>query len=87
MISHAQGLGELDQDLAAEECGEIFDTAADTLEYIWEVVRPFSVLYVSSHGYQNLQGRVIKEANIPGSRALGETEIPQLQAHYMYILV
>lgn len=35
MIIHAQGLGELDQKLAAEECGEIFDTAADTLEYIW----------------------------------------------------
>lgn len=34
MISHAQGLGKLDQDLAAEECGEIFNTAADTLEYI-----------------------------------------------------
>lgn len=26
-----------------------------------------------------LKARVIKEPNIPGSRALGETEIPQLQ--------
>lgn len=49
-----------------------------------EVVCPFSVLCVPSHGCQNPQGRVIKEPNIPGSIALGETEIPQLQAHYPY---
>ncbi len=32
-----------------------------------EVVCPFSVLCVPSHGCQNPQSRVIKEPNIPGS--------------------
>lgn len=80
-MSHAQGLGELDQDSAAEECGENGNTAARLWGTYAEVVRSFSVFCVSSHGYQNLQDRVQTDLNIPGFRDFEETEIPQLQLH------
>ena len=76
----AQGIRELDQELAAEEDEENFNPDADTRDYE-EVARSLPVFCVSSRGYQKLQGRLKKDAKIPGFKALEQTEIPQLQAH------
>lgn len=76
----AQGIRELDQELAAEEDEENFNPDADTRNYE-EVARSLPVFCVSSRGYQKLQGRLKKDPIIPGFKALEETEIPQLQAH------
>ena len=76
----AQGIRELDQELAAEEDEENFNPDADTRDYE-EVARSLPVFCVSSRGYQKLQGRLKKDAKIPGFTALEQTEIPQLQAH------
>ena len=80
MMSHVPGLGEPDQDSAAEECGENVNTPAKLWSTYAEIVRSFSLFCVSSHGHQNLQDRVQTDLNIPGSRD-SETEIPQLQLH------
>lgn len=76
----AQGIRELDQELAAEEDEENFNPDADTRNYE-EVARSLPVFCVSSRGYQKLQGRLKKDPIIPGFKVLEETEIPQLQAH------
>lgn len=76
----AQGIRELDQELAAEEDEENFNPDADTRNYE-EVARSLPVFCVSSRGYQKLQGRLKKDPNIPGFKTLEETEIPQLQTH------
>lgn len=82
----AQGIRELDQELAAEEDEENFNPDADTRSYE-EVARSFPVFCVSSRGYQKLQGRLKKDPDIPGFKALEETEIPQLQAHCKQLTV
>lgn len=82
----AQGIRELDQELAAEEDEEKFNPDADTRDY-GEVARSLPVFCVSSRGYQKLQGRLRKDSNIPGFKALEETEIPQLQAHCKQLTV
>ncbi len=76
----AQGIRELDQELAAEEDEENFDPEADSRDYE-EVARSLPVFCVSSRGYQKLQGRLRKDPTVPGFKTLKETEIPQLQAH------
>lgn len=82
----AQGIRELDQELAAEEDEENFNPDADTRNYE-EVARSLPVFCVSSRGYQKLQGRLKKDPNIPGFKALEETEIPQLQTHCKQLTV
>ena len=82
----AQGIRELDQELAAEEDEENFNPDADTRDYE-EVARSLPVFCVSSRGYQKLQGRLKKDPKIPGFKALEETEIPQLQAHCKQLTV
>lgn len=82
----AQGIRELDQELAAEEDEENFNPDADIRNYE-EVARSLPVFCVSSRGYQKLQGRLKKDPNIPGFKTLGETEIPQLQAHCKQLTV
>lgn len=82
----AQGIRELDQELAAEEDEENFNPDADTRNYE-EVARSLPVFCVSSRGYQKLQGRLKKDPDIPGFKALEETEIPQLQAHCKQLTV
>lgn len=82
----AQGIRELDQELAAEEDEENFNPDADTRDYA-EVARSLPVFCVSSRGYQKLQGRLRKDPKIPGFKALEETEIPQLQAHCKQLTV
>lgn len=44
----------------------------------------FSPSLVSSGGYQKIQGRVTKDPDIPGSKAMEETETPQLQAYCLH---
>lgn len=76
----AQGIKELDQELAAEDDEENFDPDADSRDYD-EVARSLPVFCVSSRGYQKLQGRLRKEPAVPGFKTVEETEMPQLQAH------
>ena len=76
----AQGIRELDQELAAEEDEENFDPDNDSRDYD-EVARSLPVFCVSSRAYQKLQGRLRKDPMVPGFKAIEETEIPQLQAH------
>lgn len=59
----AQGLRELDQELAAEDDEGNFNPDADTRNY--EVARSLPVFCVSSRGYQKLQGRLKKDPDIP----------------------
>lgn len=82
----AQGIRELDQEIASEENEEKFNPDADTRNYE-EVARSLPVFCVSSRGYQKLQGRLRKDPKIPGFSALEETEIPQLQAHCKQLTV
>ena len=76
----AAGIKELDQELAAEEDEENFNPDAEIRDYD-EVARGLPVFCVSSRGYQKLQGRLKKDADIAGFTNIEETEIPQLQAH------
>lgn len=76
----AQGIRELDQELAAEDDEENFNPDSDSRDYD-EVARSLPVFCVSSRAYQKLQGRLRKDPNVPGFKAIEETEIPQLQAH------
>lgn len=76
----AQGIRELDQEIAAEEDEENFNPDNDARDYD-EVARSLPVFCVSSRGYQKLQGRLRKDPKVPGFMTVEETEIPQLQAH------
>ena len=76
----AAGIKELDQELAAENDEENFDPDTEVRDY-QEVAKSLPVFCVSSRGYQKLQGRLRKDANIDGFATIDETEIPQLQAH------
>ncbi|EAW12439.1 uncharacterized protein ACLA_064100 [Aspergillus clavatus NRRL 1] len=76
----AAGVKELDQELAEEEDAANFNPDVDARDYD-KVAQSLPVFCVSSRGYQKLQGRLRKEADIPGFQTVEETEIPQLQAH------
>lgn len=76
----AQGIRELDMEIAAEEDEENFNPDSDARDYE-EVARSLPVFCVSSRGYQKLQGRLRKDPKVPGFVTVEETEIPQLQAH------
>ena len=76
----AQGIRELDMEIAAEEDEENFNPDSDARDYD-EVARSLPVFCVSSRGYQKLQGRLRKDPKVPGFVTAEETEIPQLQAH------
>lgn len=76
----AQGIRELDQEIAAEDDEENFNPDSDARDYD-EVARSLPVFCVSSRGYQKLQGRLRKDPKVPGFATVEETEIPQLQAH------
>lgn len=76
----AQGIRELDMEIAAEEDEENFNPDSDARDYE-EVARSLPVFCVSSRGYQKLQGRMRKDPKVPGFVTAEETEIPQLQAH------
>ena len=76
----AAGIKELDQELAAEEDEATFDPDTEVRDYD-QVARSLPVFCVSSRGYQKLQGRLRKDAAVPGFKSIEETGIPQLQAH------
>ncbi|KAI9789949.1 MAG: hypothetical protein M1835_001330 [Candelina submexicana] len=76
----AAGIKELDQELAMEDDEENFNPDVDVRDYD-EVARSLPVFCVSSRAYQKLQGRLKKEAAVPGFKDVEGTEIPALQAH------
>ncbi|TGO22096.1 hypothetical protein BPAE_0182g00030 [Botrytis paeoniae] len=76
----ATGIKELDMENAEEEDAENFNPDEDIRDYD-AVARSLPVFCVSSRAYQQLNGRLKKDAKIPGFRNVQETEIPQLQAH------
>lgn len=76
----AAGIKELDMENAEEEDAENFNPDEDMRDYD-AVARSLPVFCVSSRAYQQLNGRLRKDAKIPGFRAIEETQIPQLQAH------
>ncbi|KAF7899405.1 hypothetical protein EAE99_012326 [Botrytis elliptica] len=76
----ATGIKELDMENAEEEDAENFNPDEDIRDYD-AVARSLPVFCVSSRAYQQLNGRLKKDARIPGFRNVQETEIPQLQAH------
>ena len=76
----AAGIKELDQELAAERNEENFNPDDELRDYE-QVASSLPVFCVSSRAYQKLQGRLAKDAPVPGFRTVEETEIPQLQAH------
>ncbi|EMR86879.1 hypothetical protein ACHAPC_002340 [Botrytis cinerea] len=76
----ATGIKELDMENAEEEDAENFNPDEDIRDYD-AVARSLPVFCVSSRAYQQLNGRLKKDAKIPGFRNAQETEIPQLQAH------
>lgn len=76
----AEGIKEIDQELAAEEDDQSFDPDVEFRDYR-EVARQLKVFCVSSRGYQKLQGRLRKDTSVAGFKKLEETEIPQLQRH------
>ncbi|MCJ1312890.1 hypothetical protein MMC25_006566 [Agyrium rufum] len=77
----ASGIKELDQELAEEADEENFNPENEIRDYD-EVARSLSVFCVSSRGYQKLKGRLTKDPDVPGFKAVEETEIPQLQEHF-----
>ncbi|TGO46555.1 hypothetical protein BCON_0318g00050 [Botryotinia convoluta] len=76
----ATGIKELDMENAEEEDAENFNPDEDIRDYD-AVARSLPVFCISSRAYQQLNGRLKKDATIPGFRNVQETEIPQLQAH------
>ncbi|KAG4025453.1 hypothetical protein MFRU_058g00360 [Monilinia fructicola] len=76
----AAGIKELDNINAEEEDEENFDPEDEIRDYE-AVARSLPVFCVSSRAYQQLNGRLQKDAKIPGFRHVEETEIPQLKAH------
>lgn len=76
----AQGIKELDQEIAAEDDEENFNPDIEVRDYE-EVARSLPVFCVSSRGYQKLQGRFRKDTAVPGFKTLEETQMPQLQEH------
>ena len=76
----AQGIKELDQDIAAEEDGYNFNPEQEVRNYE-EVARSLPVFCVSSRGYQKLKGRLRKDPAVSGFQTVDDTEIPQLQDH------
>ncbi|ESZ90745.1 hypothetical protein SBOR_8879 [Sclerotinia borealis F-4128] len=76
----AAGIKELDNINAEEEDEENFDPENEIRDYD-AVAQSLPVFCVSSRAYQQLNGRLQKDAKIPGFRDVEETEIPQLKAH------
>ncbi|KAJ8060176.1 hypothetical protein OCU04_010521 [Sclerotinia nivalis] len=76
----ATGIKELDMENTEEEDAENFNPDEDIRDYD-AVARSLPVFCVSIRAYQQLNGRLRKDAKIPGFRNVQETEIPQLQAH------
>lgn len=59
MISHAQGLAELDQELAAEECVEKFSIRVDTGRYSGVHMGRLCVLFQSPM-YRRMDTKTLK---------------------------
>ncbi|KAF1918118.1 hypothetical protein BDU57DRAFT_528585 [Ampelomyces quisqualis] len=76
----ASGLKELDQENAAEEDEDNFNPDEDMRDYE-QVAKSLPVFCVSSRAYQQMCGRLQKDARVPGFKTLEETDMPQLQAH------
>ena len=76
----AQGIKELDQEIAAEEDEENFNPDIEIRDYE-EIARSLPVFCVSSRGYQKLRGRLRKDSPVPGFKTVDETQMPQLQEH------
>ena len=82
----AQGIKELDQEIAAEEDEENFNPDTEIRDYE-EIARSLPVFCVSSRGYQKLQGRLRKDGAVPGFKTVQETQMPQLQEHCRQLTV
>ncbi|KAI8943413.1 hypothetical protein NX059_001425 [Plenodomus lindquistii] len=76
----AAGIKEIDQENAAEEDEDNFNPDEETRDYD-QVAKSLPVFCVSSRAYQKMQGRLIKDDDVPGFVTPEETEVPQLQAH------
>lgn len=76
----AAGVKEIDQENAAEEDEDKFNPDEEVRDYD-QVAKSLPVFCVSSRAYQKMQGRLIKDDNVPGFDLPEETEIPQLQTH------
>ncbi|KAB8298086.1 hypothetical protein EYC80_001848 [Monilinia laxa] len=76
----AAGIKELDNINAEEEDEDNFDPENEIRDYE-AVAQSLPVFCISSRAYQQLNGRLQKDAKIPGFRQVDETEIPQLKAH------
>lgn len=70
----ATGIKELDMENAEEEDEENFNPDEDIRDYD-AVARSLPVFCVSSRAYQQLNGRLKKDAKIPGFRNVQETEV------------
>lgn len=70
----ATGIKELDMENAEEEDAENFNPDEDIRDYD-AVARSLPVFCVSSRAYQQLNGRLKKDAKIPGFRNAQETEV------------
>ncbi|KAF7903268.1 uncharacterized protein EAF01_006317 [Botrytis porri] len=70
----ATGIKELDMENAEEEDAENFNPDEDIRDYD-AVARSLPVFCVSSRAYQQLNGRLKKDAKIPGFRNVQETEL------------
>ena len=76
----AEGVREIDQEIAAEEDEDNFNPEEEVRDYD-QVARGLPVFCVSSRAYQKLRGRFRKDPSVPGFNNAEETEIPQLQEH------
>jgi hypothetical protein len=76
----AAGLKDLNQENAAEEDEDNFNPDEDMRDNE-QVAESLPVFCVSSRAYQQMGGRLQKDAKVPGFKSPGETDMPQLQAH------
>ncbi|KAM7222463.1 hypothetical protein V8F06_002241 [Rhypophila decipiens] len=77
----ADGVKEIDEEMAFERDADNFDPDCKMRNYD-EVAQQMPVFCVSSRGYQKLCGRLQSlDGQYPCFRNVGDTQIPQLQAH------
>ncbi|KAL8939228.1 MAG: hypothetical protein Q9216_003474 [Gyalolechia sp. 2 TL-2023] len=79
-IDYANGIKELDQELASRENEAAFDPEEELRDYE-RVAHNLPVFCVSSRGYQKLKGRFLKDEPVLGFKDAAATEIPLLQDH------
>lgn len=74
----------LDQELAEERDGEMFDPDFWERDY-QHMADMLPVFCVSSRAYQKSSGRIIKDEAVSGFPSIEDTEIPALKRHALSI--